>query len=117
MDKATEDSKKRIKQTVLVLEELLSGLPLVSMSRKFNNTNFTVGGKVFAFTKNEGLTLKLPAEMTDALIKHGRAERLVMGGRAMKEWVTITHTNPKKYEADIELINAAIKFTKGTDES
>jgi len=70
-----------------VLASMLGKIPGVVVGRKFKSVNFTVRKKVFAFTKDGGVVLKLPPETVKALLKTRSASLLVMGKRTMKEWV------------------------------
>jgi len=68
---------------------LLKNIPGVVVSTKLSSTNFTAKKKVFAFTKGDGVVLKLPPETVMQLLSDKAAVLLVMGKRTMKEWVVI----------------------------
>jgi hypothetical protein len=53
----------------VVLAAMLGKMPAVVVGKKFNSVNFTVRKKVFAFTKDGGVVLKLPPETVKALSK------------------------------------------------
>jgi hypothetical protein len=74
-----------------VLSSMLEELPGVVVGKKFNSPNITVRKKVFAFSKDGGVVLKLPLETVRAVVKAGKASLLVMGKRTMREWVEIHH--------------------------
>jgi hypothetical protein len=74
-----------------VLASMLGKIPGVVVGKKFNSVNFTVRKKVFAFTKDGGVVLKLPPETVKALLKARTASLLVMGTRTMKECVVIRY--------------------------
>jgi hypothetical protein len=71
------------------LASLLGTSPGVVITEKLNSTNFTVKNKVFAFTKRDGVALKLPRLSVNHLIAARAGTALVMGRRTMKEWIVI----------------------------
>jgi hypothetical protein len=75
----------------IVLTAMLENLPGVAVGKKFNSTNFTVRKKVFAFTKDDGVALKLPPETMKAVVKTRTASLLVIGKRTMRAWVMIRY--------------------------
>jgi hypothetical protein len=68
---------------------LLGPVPGVVVTKKLASTNFTAKKKVFAFTKGNGVVLKLPPPTVSRLLAGQQAALLVMGKRTMKEWVVI----------------------------
>ncbi len=83
----------------------------VEVQEKFGNASFSVGGKVFAFTRPEGLVLKLPAEVLARVIAEREAAPLVMGKRVMKEWVLLRlHDGAEGYRGELELMRVAMGF-------
>lgn len=64
--------------------------PDVEVGTMFHNPGLKVGGKLFAFTTNEGeLIVKLPRKRADELADAGEAAHVVMGKRTMREWITV----------------------------
>ena len=62
----------------------------VDIGPMFGSEGLRVRGKVFAFQGYRGgLIAKLPEARVTALEASGRAERMVMRGRAMREWVFV----------------------------
>ena len=62
----------------------------VSVGRALSNMGLMTGGKLFAFLKDGGLVLKLPATRIDDLVKSHAAERFERGqGTPMREWVVV----------------------------
>jgi hypothetical protein len=62
--------------------------PGVAWGRMFSTTGLSVRGKIFAVVNHAGnLMVKVPAARADALEVDGRASRMVMRGREMREWV------------------------------
>jgi hypothetical protein len=95
---------------ITVLSSMLEGLPGVSVGRKVNHASFLVGKKVFAYTQEDGVVIKLPKEKIKELVDTKNASLLVMGQRVMKEWVVIKHKDPEAYKKDLELFKEAIAF-------
>ena len=93
-----------------VLSAMLGKLPGVVVRKKFNSVNFTVGNKVFAFTKDGGVVLKLPPETVKALLKARTASLLVMGKRTMKEWVVIRYKNAADAKKHLGLFKEAMDY-------
>jgi hypothetical protein len=80
------------------------------VAEKFGNASFSVGGKVFAFTRPEGLVLKLPAPDITRVLADREAEPLVMGKRVMREWILLRLSAPDEYRKELPLLRAAMKF-------
>ncbi|HXV97716.1 MAG TPA: hypothetical protein VEC93_04770 [Anaerolineae bacterium] len=95
---------------ITVLSSMLEDLPQVSVENKVNHASFLVGKKVFAYTQEDGVVIKLPQEKIKELVGKKNAAPLVMGQRVMKEWVVIKHKDPEAYKEDIELFKEAIAF-------
>lgn len=66
-----------------VLVSSLAKIPGVVIKRKLASANFTVKKKAFAFTKGDGVVLKLPPETVKRLVEVGAASML--GDGAIKE--------------------------------
>ncbi len=76
----------------------------------FGHTSFVTGEKVFAFTRNNGVALKLPRPRAQALVETGEGVPLVMGKRVMTEWSVIRRKYPNEYKKDQRLFEEAISF-------
>lgn len=75
----------------------------VDIGRMFASEGLRIRGKIFAFVSLDGgLTLKLPAPRTQELIAAGDADRMVMRGSPMREWVIVPATHPDRWEALME---------------
>lgn len=65
-------------------------LPDVTQKRMFGSDGLAVRGKFFAFFGGGGgLILKLPADQAAALCTAGLGQPVQMGGRKMREWISI----------------------------
>ena len=75
----------------------------VDIGRMFASEGLRVRGKIFAFVGLDGdIMIKVPAPLTDALIADGTAERVVMRGRGMREWVTVSASHSDRWAALID---------------
>lgn len=64
--------------------------PDVDMGRMFSTDGLRVRGKVYAFVGHDGaLIVKVPQARADELAAAGIADRMIMRGREMREWVTV----------------------------
>lgn len=76
-----------------VFDDICAGYlarPGVDIGPMFGSEGLRVRGKVFAFLAHrERLIAKLPQARIDELEATGRAERMVMRERAMREWVFV----------------------------
>jgi len=85
--------------------------PDVTIGRALSNMGLMTGGKLFAFIKDGGLVLKLPAARIDALIESHGADRFERGqGTPMREWIVM----PASTSADWpDLVREACDFVAG----
>ena len=78
--------------------------PGVAWGRMFSTTGLSVRGKIFAVVNHAGnLMVKVPAPRADALEAAGAAQRVVMRGRPMREWVEMA---PERGDAEWEALVA-----------
>jgi hypothetical protein len=97
-----------------LLTAMLVGMPGVSSMNYGKRANFMIGGKkkIFAFTRKDGVALKLPAERVEALAATRGAAALVMGKKTMKEWVVVRYESAAALRKDGKLLSEAIAFTE-----
>ena len=86
------------------------GFSDVSTMPHFGHTSFLVGEKVFAFTRKDGVALKLPRTRAQELIEAGEAVPLVMGKRVMTEWIILHRDDASDYKNDRALFAESIAF-------
>jgi hypothetical protein len=67
--------------------------------QRMNANAFCIRNKVFAMHVGEDLVIKLPPKRVAELIESGIAVSNVVGGRPMKEWVTLRPETEKKWLA------------------
>ena len=97
-------------ELVTVLTPMLENLPGVVIGKKLNSANFTIRKKVFAFTKDSGVVLKLPPETVKELVRTRAASLLVMGNRTMKEWVVIHYKDAADARKHLGLFKEAMDY-------
>jgi hypothetical protein len=85
-------------------------VPGITTQKKLHHTSFLVKKKVFAFTRPDGVVLKLPEERIRELLDSHPATLLVMGKRVMREWVVLRHDDLDAYRKDKKLFLEAMAF-------
>jgi hypothetical protein len=92
---------------------LVGEIPGTGVQEKFGNLSFSVGGKVFGFTRgDEAVVLKLPAARVMQLMEERGAKQLRMGKRVMKEWVVVERGEPG-WRGELKLVREAVEFVGG----
>ena len=104
------DAGSADRELSLVIEMVLGRLPGSSVQMKFHHASFLVGGKVFGFTRPNGMVLKLPKGRVEELTQTRNASALVMGKRVMKEWVLLEYAELSECRGDLELLAEAMRF-------
>lgn len=101
------------KEMTDLLAALLGDIPEVALTLYGDRANFTIGAKkkIFAFTRKDGVVLKLPAERVQALAQTRGASALVMGKKTMKEWVLMPYAHGSALRKDMKLVKEAMAFT------
>jgi hypothetical protein len=89
---------------------MLRELPGVAVRSRPGHASFHAGKKVFAFTRPEGVAMRLPKEKIADLAGRRDVSILVMGKRVMKEWVVVAHKSSAAYKKDLELFKISASF-------
>jgi len=113
--KAVKQSRERSKgkpfaETEALTEWIEDGMPKATVVRKPSGALFQTGTKIFAFTRPEGVALKLPEERIANLVQSRDAASLVMGTKTMREWVLVRYSSPGEFMKDRKLFEEAMKF-------
>jgi len=61
----------------------------VDIGPMFGSEGLRIRGKVFAFLVKDGIIAKLPEDRVTELEAGGRAQRMIMRERTMREWVHV----------------------------
>jgi hypothetical protein len=101
-------TEKEMTEALMSMVGGLAGVKVKVMVRG-TRSNYTVGGKIFAFTRKDGVVLKLSAERVKELEETRGAAALVMGKRTMKEWVVVPYADAKALRKDLKLVKEAMK--------
>jgi hypothetical protein len=102
------------KEITEALTAMVDGVAGVKVKPFGARANYTVGAKqkIFAFTRKDGVVLKLPAERVKALQETHRASALVMGKKTMKEWVVMPYADAAALRRDLKLLKEAMRFAE-----
>jgi hypothetical protein len=92
------------------LVDLFLVRPGVAVGRSLANETLTVGGKIFAFLKDESLVVKLPADVVAELVTSGEAVAFMAGGRTMREWAMLALPAQGGSERWRALMDQALSF-------
>ena len=94
------------------LSDWMTGiLPKAVVVRKPSGAMYQAGTKIFAFTRPDGIAMKLPEERVENLVDSREdASFLVMGTKTMREWVMLRYTSPGDYRNDGNLFEEAMRF-------
>jgi hypothetical protein len=102
------------KRQVVPIDEMAAWvegiLPQASVVRKPSGAMFQIGTKIFAFTRPEGVAMKLPEARIAKLTEIRDASFLVMGTKTMREWVLLRYNSPGDYLKDAKLFGKAMDF-------
>lgn len=93
-----------------ILTPMLEGLPGITVQEKFHHSSYLVKEKVFAFTRPEGVVLKLAEERIRELMETRPTAPLIMGKRVMREWVVLRESDPGAFRKDKKLFLEAMAF-------
>jgi hypothetical protein len=109
----TERSRSKAQpfaETEALAEWIEGVLPKASVVRKPSGAMFQTGTKIFAFTRPEGVAMKLPEARIAQLVESRDASFLVMGTKTMREWVLVRYSKPGEFMRDGKLFEEAMKF-------
>ena len=114
---APPKAKKPAREQILPIDEVsewMSGiLPKAVVVRKPSGAMYQAGTKIFAFTRPDGMAMKLPEERVAALVDTREdASFLVMGTKTMREWLMLRYTSPRDYRKDGKLFAEAMNFVE-----
>ena len=97
-----------------MVQLLATKLPESTLLWKLHHASFLVGKKVFAFTRPNGVVLKLPQAKIADVLGTRDASLLVMGKRTMREWVLVRDIGADPEDKDLELFRDAMAFVART---
>ena len=93
------------------LDSHLLPIPNVHAGKMFGYPAYYVGKKLFACVYEEGVGIKLPAEIVSSILDGNTYVPFQpMGRHIMREWVQICRNISSEYQSDINLFTASIEF-------
>jgi len=93
------------------LDGLLLGLPMVKAGKMFGYPAYYVKGKLFACVYGDGVGLKVPEQVANALLeKEAIIPFQPMGRNRMREWIQINRDSAKDYMDDIEILETSASY-------
>lgn len=94
-----------------VVDAMLLGLPGVVPGRMFGCAGYFVNGRLFACIHGNGVGLRVPATLAEALLtlEHVVAFR-PYDRPAMPEWIQLNRADPADHVEDAEVFRAAVEF-------
>ena len=97
----------------MTCDELLLGLPGVSVGKAFGYPAYIASGQVFAFVASASIALKLPEKRIRQLIAKKKSAIKPfepVAGMIWSEWVAIDRDNAWDYEQDMALFKESARF-------
>jgi len=101
---------KRFAEMDALVQWIGVAMPKATIVRKPSGAMFQTGTKIFAFTRPEGVAMKLPEARIAELVESRDASFLVMGTKTMREWVLVRYSSPGEFTKDGRLFEEAMKF-------
>ncbi len=93
------------------LDGLLLGLPMVRAGKMFGYAAYYVKGKLFACVYGDGVGLKIPEQVANALLdSEGIIPFQPMGRNRMREWIQINRGSAEDYMDDIEILQTSANY-------
>jgi hypothetical protein len=113
--KPAPKAKKVAREQIIPIHELsewVGGiLPQTVIVRKPSGAMYQAGTRIYAFTRPDGIAMKLPKERVGDLVdSRADASFLVMGTKTMREWLMLRYAVPSDYRKDGKLFEEAMKF-------
>lgn len=101
---------KRFAETEDLAQWIEGAMPKATVVLKPSGAMFQAGTKIFAFTRPEGVAMKLPEARIAQLMESRDASFLVMGTKTMREWALLRYNKPGEFMQDRKLFEEAMSF-------
>lgn len=97
------------------LDDLLLGMPAVTVTKAFGFPAYKCHGKIFAFVGGEGVSLKVRQERVAPLISSDAAIHPfeIENGMVWKSWVFIVCPTPEDYAGFLDLFEESAAYVAG----
>lgn len=93
------------------VDAILLSHPLVVPGKMFGHPAYFVNRKLFACVYEDGVGLKVPADLASELVgREGITPFVPMGRRRMKEWIHIARKTPAEYVQDADTFRQSIEY-------
>ena len=98
------------------LDRILGVIPGVKISKAFGYPAYKIGGRIFCWVGQNGITIKLPRPRVDELIAEGGIHHPFGPTKETiwREWLAIERENSNDYEQDLPLFEESLSFVSGT---
>ena len=94
-----------------VLDGILTKIPGVEPGKMFGFPAYYVGGKLFACVYGDGVGVKVPESLAEALLRDEHVSPFQPMGRGkMKQWVQLNRSISADYEKDADIFTASVEF-------
>lgn len=96
------------------LDRILGVIPGVKITKAFGYPAYKIGGRIFCWVGQNGITIKLPKARVDELIgSDGMHPFGPTKETVWREWVQIDRENSDEYAGDLALFEESISFVSG----
>ncbi|MBK8029960.1 MAG: MmcQ/YjbR family DNA-binding protein [Chloroflexi bacterium] len=96
------------------LDRILGVIPGVKISKAFGYPAYKIGGRIFCWVGQNGVTIKLPRERVDELVgSNGMHPFGPTATTVWREWLAIDREQSDDYRHDLELFEESISFVSG----
>jgi hypothetical protein len=99
-------------QVKAIVDDVMSALPGVRLSKAFGYPAYKINGRVFAFVGGRGMAIKLPVNRVQALIGQGApfAPFEVAQGIIWREWVSLEYDDASAYPQHEDLFTESLAY-------
>ena len=95
----------------VVLDSVLLQIPGVVAGTMFGYPAYYINKKLFACLYEEGVGIKVPAEVAESLVgKKGIIRFQPKGRKPMKEWIQVNHKYSEDYRKDEEILKISVEY-------
>ncbi|MGC9308687.1 MAG: hypothetical protein ACP5FL_07935 [Thermoplasmatota archaeon] len=93
-----------------VLDSFLLDNPIVKPGKMYGHPAYYAGGKLFAALYMDGVCVKVPGSLKNALLERDEIVPFEPMGRKMREWVLINRAKSEDYLQDKDVFAASIEY-------
>ncbi len=93
-----------------VLDDLLTPIPGVKVSKAFGYPAYKVNGRIFAFVGDNGMIFKLAPDRAESLRAAAPFAPFSTGGKPWTGWVSLDLDDATEYAAFFDLLTESMTF-------